>query len=314
MDISVIINTFDQEPAVNLALCALSEQDFTGSWEIIVVDDGSADATAQIVASRSEESRIPIVYVRIPNRGMRWCYARNVGMRLSTGRYLLFFDGDMVPDREVVRLHWTLQREAPALVVGDRLWRNASADLGEDDSAETKLQRLRASTESSDAACRRRQAVESALRENLLESPEPWRACFGCHISIPSVSDVFYDETMRGWGPADMEFAYRVQHRHELPVRFIPDARAWHVEHSGAWHNPFRSADVECATEYVRQMCYMYEKHRNLNLMGVIEQGFDRLVLDESDRWRVADRDPARDPRQMFAIALEWYTRRKDSV
>lgn len=60
-------------------------------WEMIIVDDGSADHTAEIAAAYAgRDGRITLL--RQPNGGT--AKARNAGMKLARGRYIALLDAD----------------------------------------------------------------------------------------------------------------------------------------------------------------------------------------------------------------------------
>lgn len=313
-DATVIVNTYQQAPTLDLALYALAGQDFTGSWEIIVVDDGSNDDSARIVTGHADRALGPLVYVRLQDRGNRWSLARNLGIRLSKGRVLIFLDADMVPDRDAVRLHVEEQTREPALLAGNRLWRRADVDLAVDGTPQEQLKRLRYQEDSHDPVYRTRQAAENRLRHELMSSPHPWRAWFGCHVSLPTMPDLAFDETMLGWAPADLELGLRLYNERHLMVRYLEQARAWHIEREGVYHNPFRTLDPTAATEYVRQVCYMIRKHPSHDLDEVIDLGFDRLALRPDETWRAVPRGQGRSKRETLAIALAWYDRMQENA
>lgn len=88
--VDVVIPVFNGALYIGQALHSVLAQDLLPA-QIIVVDDGSTDATAQIV-QRFSDAPVPVRYHYQPNRGLS--AARNAGIRLCTGEYVAFLDAD----------------------------------------------------------------------------------------------------------------------------------------------------------------------------------------------------------------------------
>src|SRR5689334_23313141 len=88
--ISVIIPAYNYAGMISKTIQAVLAQDVSSQIEIIVVDDGSTDATAQVVRSFSQ-----VKYIYQTNRGP--AAARNRGAQESQGEYLFFTDSDCIP-------------------------------------------------------------------------------------------------------------------------------------------------------------------------------------------------------------------------
>ncbi|MGY2133403.1 glycosyltransferase family 2 protein [Hymenobacter sp. HD11105] len=87
---SVVIPTYNRAEFIAATLRSVIEQQFQ-SFEIIVVDDGSTDNTAVIVAQVAD----PRIHYLVKNNGERG-EARNYGFRRACGTYVIFLDSDDV--------------------------------------------------------------------------------------------------------------------------------------------------------------------------------------------------------------------------
>jgi len=92
--VSIVIPTFNRPQALKACLAALKAQDYRGSWEVIVVDDGSYTDTGAIIAAFS--GRVNLHLLRQDNRGP--AAARNAGVQQAKYDYLAFLDDDCEPD------------------------------------------------------------------------------------------------------------------------------------------------------------------------------------------------------------------------
>lgn len=89
--ISVIVPAYNASKTIAACLNALQTQKSCESnYEILVVDDGSTDATPTIVQGFDS-----VVLIRQPNSGP--AAARNAGVRAAKGDIILFTDSDCVP-------------------------------------------------------------------------------------------------------------------------------------------------------------------------------------------------------------------------
>ncbi|MGO4612690.1 glycosyltransferase family 2 protein [Nocardia sp. 2YAB30] len=99
-EVSVIIPARNAADTLGDQLAALAGQTYDGRWEIIVVDNGSQDATTDIAESwRRHLPHLRVLHAPGTHSAAR---ARNVGARASRGDLLLFCDADDVVDREWV--------------------------------------------------------------------------------------------------------------------------------------------------------------------------------------------------------------------
>lgn len=117
--VSVIIPAYNCEKFLDRALYSVLAQ----SWkniEIIVVDDGSTDSTAERAARFGDK----ITYVYQENAGAS--SARNNGIQIATGEYIAFLDADdsWVPSKLEVQVEVFLRNPGMALVSTGSLYLN----------------------------------------------------------------------------------------------------------------------------------------------------------------------------------------------
>lgn len=92
--ISVIIPAWNGEARIGQCLDALAEQSFPRDrFEVIVIDNASTDRTATIAG---EYPFVTLLHEPQPGSYR----ARNRGLAVARGEYLLFTDADCVPDRD----------------------------------------------------------------------------------------------------------------------------------------------------------------------------------------------------------------------
>lgn len=94
--VSVVVPTFNGSRFLADTLRAVAGQTLSGA-ELIVVDDGSTDATVAEVEALAPAARL----VRQCNQGVS--AARNAGLALARGRYVIFLDQDDVWHPEMLR-------------------------------------------------------------------------------------------------------------------------------------------------------------------------------------------------------------------
>ena len=123
---SVIIPAFNAATTLARAIDSVRAQ----SWpahEIIVVDDGSSDATAEVASRFGDVVRV----IRQENSGVS--VARNAGAAVATGDWLAFLDADdwYAPDRLQWHAEWIAEDAALDCLTGDYEYRDdAGALLG----------------------------------------------------------------------------------------------------------------------------------------------------------------------------------------
>jgi len=111
--ISVVVCTFNGSRTIAGTLGGLGKLDYP-DYEVIVVDDGSTDRTAEIAAA------YPVRLVRTRNQGLS--AARNEGMRAATGSIVAYIDDDAWPDPHWLQyLAWTFLTTTYAGVGGPNI-------------------------------------------------------------------------------------------------------------------------------------------------------------------------------------------------
>jgi N-acetylglucosaminyl-diphospho-decaprenol L-rhamnosyltransferase len=115
-DLSVIIVSFNTRPDLERCLESLHGARIRASHEIIVVDNGSTDGSAD--AAR----RWPGVRVIDAGGNLGYARANNIGIRASTGCMLLLLNSDtVVPPDAIDRLRNELLSDPTSAVIGPRL-------------------------------------------------------------------------------------------------------------------------------------------------------------------------------------------------
>lgn len=118
--LSIIIPTYNRLKSLQMALAALEHQTYPqAELEIIVVSDGSTDGTDDYL--RQTGHTLGITPIFQPNGGV--ATARNHGLQVAGGEWILFIDDDVVSAPTLVAEHIATQRHNnnDAIVLGPLL-------------------------------------------------------------------------------------------------------------------------------------------------------------------------------------------------
>lgn len=98
-EISVIIPAYNAESYLAGCLDSVIDQEFT-SWELIVADDGSTDATGKICDEyAAKDDRIKVLHTA--NNGVS--ESRNACLDIAKGKYFIFGDADDIFERDCLK-------------------------------------------------------------------------------------------------------------------------------------------------------------------------------------------------------------------
>ncbi|HEX7678690.1 MAG TPA: glycosyltransferase [Thermoanaerobaculia bacterium] len=106
---SVVIPTYKRLSMLLRVLDALDAQIDAPEFEVIVIDDGSGDATAGVMRDRGAKT-YALTFRSQSNAGPG--QARNHGVSLAAGRYVLFIGDDTVPEPRFLAEHTRVHRDA----------------------------------------------------------------------------------------------------------------------------------------------------------------------------------------------------------
>lgn len=121
--LSVVVPTYNRKDVLEETVRALARQT-APPLEAIVVDDGSADGTYDLLLALREELKgsLDLVPLRQPN--LKQGRARNLGVSRARGDLVLFLGDDTIPEPGCVAEHLAAHRErpGPCAVIGFTGW------------------------------------------------------------------------------------------------------------------------------------------------------------------------------------------------
>jgi GT2 family glycosyltransferase len=195
--VSVVVPVHNGASTLAGQLDALTAQLDEADFEVVVVDNRSTDATAEVALTYA--ARFPSVRLVRAGQGASVAYARNAGAAAATGDLLLFCDAD-----DVVRPGW-VRAMASALVAADLV--GGRLDVTRINTPEVQSWTWH--------------PPDDALAVSMKYLPYATGANLGVRRSVWSELDGF-DETFVG-GHEEVDFAWRAQGA-GYTIAFVPDS------------------------------------------------------------------------------------------
>lgn len=255
---SVVVPTYNRAELLRRTLDALSRQSVPKtSFEVLVVDDGSSDHTAEV--AESYRHRLSLRYFFQPDEGWRVAKARNVGIAQAAGEVCVFIDSGVMPHSGCLRAYLDAHRQAagPVAVLGYVYGFDAdpaTAPMARTDDfadPDASIELVRHSGDWADS----REPFYAQNGDSFDELAAPWVFYWTCNASAPTdrLRDLGgFDEQFRSWGGEDIDLGYRL---YLAGIRFVlsRSASAIHYPHakdSAALYAQARANYRYMATKY----------------------------------------------------------------
>jgi glycosyltransferase involved in cell wall biosynthesis len=226
-EISLIVTTYNSPERLDLYLCSVKKLRVLPK-ELLVADDGSAEETAELIRRHQSSFPIPLIHVWQEDCGFRAAKIRNEALKASSGRYIIFTDGDIILHPAFVADHLQMAREG-FFVQGSRILLSERGTAGVLESGSVSLHLFSAGINS------RWKAISCLfLRKLFSQASSRLKGIRTCNFALWR-NDAFrvngFNEEFEGWGREDTEFALRLLHSgiKRLNLRF--GAIIFHLHH-----------------------------------------------------------------------------------
>lgn len=235
LEISVVVSTYQRPGHLRRCLQSLAaQQGVAGQFEVIVVDDGSQDETAEMVAQFSRQATFPLKFSTHPHEGFQLARCRNSGIRASSAPYLLFTDGDCIFPANHLRRHLDARR--PGLVrSGDciRLDQPTSELI---DEATIRSGQFLQQVDPAQRKSLRRIYLKSLAYQIIRHANRPKLVGWNMAVWREQLEQINgFDEQFRGWGCEDDDLASRLRRsgsRIATALGYTCGYHLWHPPHS----------------------------------------------------------------------------------
>lgn len=225
--VSVIIPTFNDDLRLEWVLeglCCQTRRNF----EVIVVNDAGHADTERLVTSFSSRMDVHYCYLAGPKEDSRSGAARNYGAEQSKGDLLLFLDGDVVPDPDVVEAHMAQYTPTVALF-GFR--RFLPMEFIRPFTSPLNYEYLHSHSNSDYRLYTYSQWAE----------PQWYLHFLSCNYSIPA--RIFcelggHDERFIGWGDEDVDLGFRITRSGYQVYPLWGIGLVTHLNHTHRTYNP----------------------------------------------------------------------------
>jgi glycosyl transferase family 2/glycosyl transferase family 7 (putative galactosyltransferase) len=248
---------------------------------VVLADHGSTDATPSIITGFQERFS-QVRSVRVPTSGTSRAHVRNRAICESRGELLVFIDHDVLVPEGFLWGHVAAHEKFPSSIVAGAIF-NITKTLEPDHSIEldhvsASYAALCANRQLSDDRLQSRHLPEDEELIDLRSVPAPFRFFWGGNLSAYR-SDIdacgLFDETYRGWGMEDEDFAqqFRVRGR---GLTFSRTAWGLHLPEQGEALS--RSSDWRLNFDtFFRKFPTREIESYSLHTAGLIPLGMGRL-------------------------------------
>jgi len=210
MKSALIISTYNSPDRLRLCLKSITNQ-MVFPDEILIADDGSGEATKEVINDFNNISDIPIIHIWHEDQGFRKSLILNKAIAKSSSDYIIQIDGDLILDSFFIKDHLDFARPN-SLVRASRVY------LDEDITAE----KIALMTIDINRFDKRVSNFFSSFRIPFLrvffeenyknKGNERWEI-HGCNMAYwreDAIKVNGYNEDFVGWGPEDKEFVARL--------------------------------------------------------------------------------------------------------
>lgn len=255
---SVVVPTYNRVELLRHTLNSLVHQDLgIDQFEVLVVDDGSSDNTAEMVDTFKD--KLNLRYFFKEDEGYRAGQARNIGIAHAEAPILVMIDSGVLLHSGCLSAHLASHDalDGPVAVVGYVYCFNIDNEDAEQinkvirfDDPDGTIAELQEKKLWPDV----REEFYSKHTDEFADLPAPWVVYWTCNVSAPTelLREIgAFDEAYKTWGGEDLDIGFRL---HQAGSTFVLNRKA------AAIHAPHDKSSAINMAEVAANYQYMLEK------------------------------------------------------